>query len=194
MAVVFGSRLYGKVDHVKGLFHVATKFGHLDYFPLFPMGSWVVTEQSGNGWRGVPIPVSIKSVFMGWLRGVAILMLIGGGIGMVASINDFQSSRPTPARVLPSGRVIPARSNSGAAAAGVGVSTGIVLTALFLLIGSRYVPGLGKASPRRAEELARLLGFNEDVCQALRNNMLPSTGGFEVMPARGVQQVAAGGH
>ena len=41
MVYVFGSRLYGKVDNVKGLFHVATKFGHFDYFPLFPMGSWV---------------------------------------------------------------------------------------------------------------------------------------------------------
>jgi hypothetical protein len=56
------------------------------------------------------------------------------------------------------------------------------------------VRGLGKASPRRAEELARLLGFDEETCQALRNNMLPSAGGFEVLPARGLQQVSAAGH
>ena len=148
MVYVFGSRLYGKVDNVKGLFHVATKFGHFDYFPLFPMGSWLVTEKNGNGWRGVPIPVSLKSVLMGWMRAVALFTLAGGIAGMVIAIGDFQNSRPTPARVLTSGRVIPWRSNSSAAVTGVAFSTSLVLASLFLLIGSRYVPGLGKASPR----------------------------------------------
>src|SRR3954447_12111794 len=160
MVVVFGSRLYGKVDNVKGLFHVATKFGHFDYFPLFPMGSWLVTEQAGGGWRGVPIPVSIKSVLMGWLRAVALLALIGGIAGMVIAIGELQNSRPTPARVLSSGRVIPARSNSSNAVTAVAFSTSLVIASLFVLIGSRYVPGLGKASPRRAEELGRLLGLS----------------------------------
>ena len=194
MVYVFGSRLYGKVDNVKGLFHVATKFGHFDYFPLFPMGSWLVTEKDGNGWRGIPIPVSLKSVLMGWMRAVALFALAGGIAGMVIAIGDLQNSRPTPARVLTSGRVIPARSTSSAAMTGIAFSTSLVVASLFLLIGSRYVPGLGKASPRRAEELGRLLGLSEDVLQALRNNMHPSTGGFEVLPARGLQQVSAGGH
>jgi hypothetical protein len=39
MIIVWGSRLYGKVDAVPGLFHVATRFGHIWYLPLIPMGS-----------------------------------------------------------------------------------------------------------------------------------------------------------
>ena len=36
MVFVFGSRLYGKVDEVPGIGHVATKFAHFDYMPLVP--------------------------------------------------------------------------------------------------------------------------------------------------------------
>jgi hypothetical protein len=191
MVYVWGSRLYGKVDNVKGLFHVATKFGHFDYFPLFPMGSWVITEKTGSGWRGVPIPISIKSVLFGWLRAAALFALVIGSFMVLVGLNDAQRSTPTPARVLSSGRVIPARSGSGAMT-DVVVSSAIVAISLFILIGSRWVPGLGKATPRRAEQLGRLLGLREDVLDALRRNQynLPPSSGFEVLPARGVQDVA----
>jgi len=39
MVIVWGSRLYGKVDVVPGFFHVATRFGHVYYLPLIPTQS-----------------------------------------------------------------------------------------------------------------------------------------------------------
>ena len=68
MMIVWGSRLYGKVDVVPGLFHVATKFGHINYFPLIPRMSFVVLRQDGDQWQGVPIPLNFKSVVFAWLR------------------------------------------------------------------------------------------------------------------------------
>src|SRR5438874_13693924 len=73
MYIVWGSKLMGKVDVVPGLFHVATKFGHIYYIPLIPTASFVVLSQDGQGFRGVPIGLSIKSILLAWLR-VALLI------------------------------------------------------------------------------------------------------------------------
>lgn len=66
--IIFGSRLFGKVDAVPGMFHVATKFFHINFLPLIPTGSWLVVDQDGSSWRGVEIPVSMKSVAVAWIR------------------------------------------------------------------------------------------------------------------------------
>lgn len=73
MIFIFGNRLFGKVDEVPGLGHVATKYFHIDYLPLFPTESWFVLEQNGNQWRGVRIPLSAKSVLIGWGRAISLL-------------------------------------------------------------------------------------------------------------------------
>jgi hypothetical protein len=188
MVYVWGSRLYGKVDSVKGLFYVATKFGHFDYFPLIPMGSWVITEQTGSGWRGVPIPVSVKSILMGWFRAASVLGLVIGFFTLMISLNNNGSIwHVTKVRVQSTGR-----GRSGFDLTDVVVSSAIIAISLFLLFGSRFVPGIGKATPRRAEQLGRLLGLREDVLDALRRNQynLPPSSGFEVLPAaRNVQDV-----
>ena len=41
MIIVWGTKLYGKVDEVPGMFHVATRFFHLWYIPLVPLSSAV---------------------------------------------------------------------------------------------------------------------------------------------------------
>lgn len=66
--IIFGTRLFGKVDAVPGMFHVATKFFHINFLPLIPTGSWLVVDQNGSSWRGVEIPVSMKSVAVAWIR------------------------------------------------------------------------------------------------------------------------------
>jgi hypothetical protein len=171
MIYVWGSRLYGKVDNVKGLFHVATKFGHFDYFPLIPMGSWVITEQTGSGWRGVPIPVSLKSIVVGLLRALSVPGLL---VGTAMLAMAFDSRKPSVESLV--------------------AASAVIAISLFFLVGCRYVPGLGKATPRRAEELGRLLGLRQEVLDALRRNQynLPPTSGFEVLAAApAVQEVAA---
>jgi hypothetical protein len=185
MIYVFGSRLYGKVDEVKGLGHVATKFGHFDYFPFVPMGTWLVTSQDGNGWRGVPIPWSFKSMLMGWGRGVALFTLVLGAFMSVVIIGDVVTAPPArPTRAIRNGQVVlvPARSRAPEIAG----SIGLFVFSAWVLIGSRWTPGFGKATARRAEKLARLAGLSDDVIDQLlfENCGARPAGGFDVVPGR----------
>lgn len=78
--MIHGSRLYGKTDEVPGVCWVATKFGHLNFFPLFPCGSWIVVREEGRKWWGKEIPLSLKSMFLAWVRAFSFL---GGLVGVV---------------------------------------------------------------------------------------------------------------
>src|SRR5262245_61154141 len=91
MIFIWGSRLYGRVDEVPGLFHVATRFGHLWYIPLIPMGSTVIFEKSGNSYRGVPIGLSAKSFLVAWLRAGLIVAAVLLGIFGLSGIGDPRS-------------------------------------------------------------------------------------------------------
>jgi hypothetical protein len=75
MLVIHGSRLYGKVDQVPGLFYVATMFFHVQFIPLIPYQSFLVLDapkKAGQG-RGTRIGLSGKSIFFAWLRTVFLL-------------------------------------------------------------------------------------------------------------------------
>src|SRR5262245_60321164 len=80
MIFIFGTRLFGKVDEVPGMFHVATRFFHIDYVPLFPVQSVVVLEHKsgiiGGEFRGVPIPMNFKSIAVAWGRAAAIVAIV----------------------------------------------------------------------------------------------------------------------
>jgi len=76
MIVVYGTGLYGRVDTVPGAFTVATKFFHIFWVPLLPLGSHIVVDETDDGWQGVPIGLNGRSVLAAYLRGG----LIGGGI------------------------------------------------------------------------------------------------------------------
>ena len=88
MIIIWGSRLFGKVDVVPGLFHVATKFFHVWYLPLIPLGSHLVTEEHEDGWIGIPVGLSGKSVFIAWIRTAAFLATIVFAVMAVAQIAE----------------------------------------------------------------------------------------------------------
>lgn len=77
MLLVWGSKMYGRVDDVPGLFYVATRFGHLWYLPLIPMGSFVVLEREGKIVSAVPIGLCLKSFFMAWFRTALVILTVG---------------------------------------------------------------------------------------------------------------------
>jgi hypothetical protein len=88
--IVFGNRLFGKVEEVPGMFHVATKFFHVNFVPLLPFESWIVVSGSqehgllGSRWQGFRLS-SLRwgSALMAWLRFGLVLgavgLLVGGG-------------------------------------------------------------------------------------------------------------------
>jgi hypothetical protein len=89
MIFVFGSRLYGKVDVVPGLFHVETRFGHFDYVPLFPLESFVIFNKNGDNFNGVKIPLSFKSICYAWLRTAT---LVGALISLLFCVIEYKSN------------------------------------------------------------------------------------------------------
>src|SRR5262245_33561731 len=89
MIVVWGTRLYGKVDRVPGLFYVSTHFFYAQFIPLFPTSSYLIIDgtEGGQGFQGVKIPMSGKSVLFGYLRAtlfIGVLVLVGFGIAKLA--------------------------------------------------------------------------------------------------------------
>jgi len=137
MIVVWGSKLYGKTDEVPGIFHVATKFWHLWYLPLIPMGTCLVLDETSDESRGVRIPFSYKSVLLAWGRAAAIVLAVF--LGFLACRSAFRGHFDVTALVL----IV-----CDAAAFG-----------LFLEL--KYMRPFRYASYDRAMELAALAQFDE---------------------------------
>jgi hypothetical protein len=138
MIFIWGARLYGKVDEVPGMFHVATKFGHLWYIPLIPMGSHIIIEKSSQGWRGKPVGLSGKSILVAWLRGAGIFGMFGSAIGMLVALGD----RNGPSAVL--------------------APAGIFAVSLFITVFAFAYKGFRHASYERARDLGEQLGLSDE--------------------------------
>ena len=82
--VVFGSTLYGKVESVPGVCHIATRFLHVFFVPLFPTGSWLVVDDRellDGGAESVRLPaMHWGSVGVAWLRFFLLLAVFVLGI------------------------------------------------------------------------------------------------------------------
>ena len=92
MIIVWGTIEAGKVDEVPKLFHVATRFGHVYYLPLIPLGSFAVFEKTESGFQGAKIPLSLKSVLVAWLRSAAIVG--GAGLAIFGCVNLANHKTP----------------------------------------------------------------------------------------------------
>jgi len=71
---------------------VSTLFWHVQYIPLFPVGGYLVWEGSEKGeqFQGVRIPLSLKSVLAGYLRGwLAATAIFTGGVGALATTSFY---------------------------------------------------------------------------------------------------------
>jgi hypothetical protein len=80
--IVYGIRKYGRCDDLGaeagGDIHVATKFFHIWFIPLVPTSSFLVLGEEGDGFRGISIPMSGKSVFAAYFRtGMVVLAITG---------------------------------------------------------------------------------------------------------------------
>ncbi len=153
MFFIFGYRFMGKVDQVPGYFHVATKFFHVNYLPLIPSKSYIVLSQTGKNIRGIPIPLSWKSVGIAWARSISGLTAV---ICFIVTLFMLQSSRPEEWAPV-------------AVACALGV-VGFALT--------KSHRSVTHANVDRVRMLARLAGMNERGIAQLRNSFAQ---GFEVV-------------
>jgi len=91
MIIITGVRLAGKVDAVPRVGHVATRFFHLYYVPLIPLGTVLVVDPESE--TGLPLPLSMKSVLAAWLRSAAWVGLILGAFLGVTRLADNNPER-----------------------------------------------------------------------------------------------------
>src|SRR5688572_15497126 len=89
MIIVYGSRFYGRIRQCGSSF-LATKFVHIYFVPLVPIGSHLVLEENGDGsYRGMSAPFSFKSMMAGYLRIWGIVAVILTGVLTVGAVEDL---------------------------------------------------------------------------------------------------------
>jgi hypothetical protein len=160
MYIVWGSKLMGKCDVVPGLFHTATKFGHIYYLPLIPTATYVVMQQSGKSFKGVPVPLSLKSILLAWARAA----LLVGGVVMACTALVVGLDKHPQNWVLPA------------------VGAVLCLVACGVLSFARFAT---QASFERACQLAKELGLNEkgyEIISKAYGQAVPRA--FAVQPAK----------
>jgi hypothetical protein len=93
MLVWGGVRTFGKVDVVPDTLYVCTQFVHVMFIPVIPIRSYIVLvgTETGNGFRGVPTSLSIKSVLAGWVRAAMVFFCFSGFVGAFAECSAVLS-------------------------------------------------------------------------------------------------------
>lgn len=138
MAVHIGTKLMGKVDEVPRLGHVATQFFHVNYIPLVPTGSYFVLGEAGDEFQGVPIPLSVKSILVAWLRAALFVAFIVSIVFTIIAVAD----KKTPTAI------------------GIGVGGGLVIAAF---CATYYIPLVSRAGYLRALELSQRIGVSDEI-------------------------------
>jgi hypothetical protein len=76
MFVIYGTGFYGQVDS-RGGQHQLTRFFHVYYVPLFPVGTVWATQRLESGYQGHGVRMSGRSVLAGYARVWAPLAAVG---------------------------------------------------------------------------------------------------------------------
>lgn len=133
MIIVYGTRFYGKVAACGPSF-LATRFFHIWYLPLIPVGTQLVLEETGGGsYRGVDAPFSFKSMMAGYLR---VWGPIGVVLAIIAGIDVLDGAAEEPAALIL-----------------VGAFTGFVILALIVGVVLSYAL-IGKLSDEQKRHRA----------------------------------------
>ena len=90
-----GRRLYGKVDEVPGVCHVATPFFYINMIPLIPFQSVVVYGDSPQGPLVAAYRWSFKSILVTWARMILFVVTLPFLLYFIVMFNDNGWTRPT---------------------------------------------------------------------------------------------------
>ena len=151
--IIYGWRLYGRTDEIPGVGHVATRFVHIWYVPIFPFGSVFVTGEAGGATQGVSVGFSLKSVLAVWTRTAMVLFALGGLAASAWGALDVGNRLLRLKSLAGLKRIAGVDLFTSGAAAGGGLCFTAVAIAVFVLTGM-LTRTAGRR--RRAELLARL--------------------------------------
>jgi hypothetical protein len=100
MVVIWGQRMYGRVDRFAGS-HIATRFFHIYWLPLIPLSSWLVLEEHAEGrFTGLQLPLALRSIALAWLRVASIVALCMMGVRALSFPSDLEAIRMLSPRVV----------------------------------------------------------------------------------------------
>lgn len=100
MFVYYGTRHCGPVDAIAELGEVRTRFFHVWFVPLIPIGSMFITEDTDDGVRGSKVGLSLKSIFVAWSRTALFFSVIGLGVFCAATAMDAVDATGAVFRLL----------------------------------------------------------------------------------------------
>jgi hypothetical protein len=89
--IIYGTRLFGTLDACGGSY-IGTKFFHIYWMPIIPLGSTYVHEKTDQGYRGLPLGLNLRSTLAAYLRTWGTLAAIGSVLAVL--------SRPEPAMLV----------------------------------------------------------------------------------------------
>jgi hypothetical protein len=145
--IFFGQKFYGKVDHVPGLFFVATLFWYVQLIPLVPLGSYLILDEKikdDKDYRSFYVGHSLKSILLGWARVGLLSVAVVCSIMAVVRLNSLRDQTPNVQGALMAG--------------------GVALTSWFLLWASYRL--WSKASAEQAAAWAIKAGIDPSVVEA----------------------------
>jgi hypothetical protein len=85
--IIYGSRIYGRVDYVPTTLFVGTEFFHLYLLPIVPVKSFIILDgtEGGGSFRGARTRFSFKSILVTCMRAALVLA------GIVLFIASFRT-------------------------------------------------------------------------------------------------------
>lgn len=90
--IIYGTRTYGRVDQIQDLGAVETKFFHVFWVPLIPVGSFFVFDDDeglDDGEKRVrAVPFSFKSMITGWSRALLALFGLSGSVSGIMGLTE----------------------------------------------------------------------------------------------------------
>lgn len=96
MLYVYGHRLYGKIDEC-GTTYLATRFFHIWFIPLIPLGTDLVLFRQGKDYRFFPQPFSGRSILAALLRTWGVFFLLVPGLPLfIGAFVDPKFVHPVP--------------------------------------------------------------------------------------------------
>jgi len=154
--VVWGTRFCGPVDKIDGYGEVRTRFFHIWFFPLLPLGSTFVVEDLPDGVRGFKVGLSLKSVFLAWSRTGLLFVMLGLGFVAFDQLVAFTEFAPVIAKQLQGGGLKPGWGQTLAKSV-AGMGGGLCGLPFAVLVWWGLGALLGRpGAARKAELLARL--------------------------------------
>src|SRR6266851_1581556 len=145
--IIFGERLYGKVDQVPGVFYVATRFLHIWFIPFAPSKSYLVVQdsQDSNRFTAYRIKASFKSIVIAWMRFLILLVFIGSaGLAWETGAQAWDEQKPEKRSGIWKGCAI--------------LGSAAVVSPVLLWSSYRFT----RASPSKAVRLARQVGISPE--------------------------------